>query len=124
MPIYYRNKIYTEEEKEELWIKKLDEQTRYINGIKIDISKDEEDYYRVLADQRILNSKLGYGDNKKDWKKHRYEQERRNLIKQERIEKYKELKAKEQPIKNSKSVKASPHLTPSLNDDIKPNKSF
>ena len=30
MPIYYRNKLYKESEREELWIKKLDENVRYI----------------------------------------------------------------------------------------------
>jgi len=39
LPTYYRNKIYTEEEREELWINKLDKNTRYVCGEKIDISK-------------------------------------------------------------------------------------
>ena len=34
IPIYYRNKIYTEEERERLWIEKLDQEVRYINGEK------------------------------------------------------------------------------------------
>ena len=42
MPIYYRNKIYSEEEREKLWIQKLNSNTRYILGEKIDISKGEE----------------------------------------------------------------------------------
>ena len=32
LPIYYRNKIYTEEEREKLWIEKLDKQERYVLG--------------------------------------------------------------------------------------------
>ena len=36
-PIYYRNKIYTESEREELWIKKLDENIRYIGSNKVKI---------------------------------------------------------------------------------------
>ena len=35
MPIYYRNKIYTENERGELWIKKLDENVRYIGKNKV-----------------------------------------------------------------------------------------
>ena len=39
LPIYYRNKIYTDEEKEKLWLNKLDKQERYVNGTKISIRK-------------------------------------------------------------------------------------
>ena len=39
LPIYYRNKIYSEEEREQLWIEKLDKQERWVNGIRIDVSK-------------------------------------------------------------------------------------
>ena len=34
LPIYYRNKIYAEEEKEKLWIEKLDKKERWIDGEK------------------------------------------------------------------------------------------
>ena len=37
LPIYYRNKIYTEEERQKLWLNKLDKQERYINGTKISV---------------------------------------------------------------------------------------
>jgi len=37
MPIYYRNKLYTEEEREELWLNKLDKEERYVCGVKIRI---------------------------------------------------------------------------------------
>ena len=39
LPIYYRNKIYTDEEKEKLWLNKLDKQERYVNGTKISVKK-------------------------------------------------------------------------------------
>ena len=48
LPIYYRNKIYTDEEKEELWLNKLDKQERYVNGTKISVKNGEELYYKVL----------------------------------------------------------------------------
>ena len=47
LPIYYRNKIYTDEEKEKLWLNKLDKQERYINGTKISVKNGEELYYKV-----------------------------------------------------------------------------
>lgn len=92
MPIYYRNKIYNDEEKEKLWIEKLDKEERWINGIRISIKEGEEIYYKRLAEARIKNKRLGYGDNKIDWNRKRYEQERRNIKKIERDKKVKRKK--------------------------------
>jgi len=79
LPIYYRNQIYTEEEKEKLWLIKLDKEVRYVCGEKVDISKGEEDYYKKLEYYRKKNKRLGYGDDSKNWQLKRYENERRNL---------------------------------------------
>jgi len=79
LPIYYRNKIYNDDEKEKLWLKKLDEQVRYVNGIKIDISKNEINYYKALKEARQKNKRLGFGNDEKNWNLKRYENERRNL---------------------------------------------
>lgn len=81
LPIYYRNHIYNEEEKEKLWIYKLDKEERWVDGIKIDISKGEKIYYSRLKETQKLNTMLGYGDDKIDWKKRKYEEQRRNLKK-------------------------------------------
>lgn len=83
MPIYYRNKIYNDEEKEKLWLEKLDKNERWICGEKIDISKGDEKYYKTLEYYRKRNKELGYGDNSKNWELKRYENERRNLKKLE-----------------------------------------
>ena len=87
LPVYYRNNIYNEEEREKLWIEKLDKDERWVLGEKIDISENEKDYYETLKEARRKNKRLGYGDNEKDWKLKEYEQERRNLKRIERIEK-------------------------------------
>lgn len=87
LPIYFRNMIYTEEEREKLWIEKLDKQERWICGIKFDISKGEEDYFNVLKEYQRKNTRLGYGNGQMNWELKKYERERRNLIVQERIEK-------------------------------------
>jgi hypothetical protein len=73
MPIYWRNKIYSDEEREKLWIEKLDKQERWICGEKVDISKGEETYYKLLEYHRLRNNRLGYGDNTEDWKRKKYE---------------------------------------------------
>ena len=87
LPIYWRNKIYTEEEKEKLWIQRLDKQERWILGQKIDVSKGYEQYNRALKTAQAKNEKLGYASDKKTWQEDKYERERRQMKQQERIEK-------------------------------------
>ncbi|AXH74038.1 MAG: replication initiator protein [Microviridae sp.] len=86
LPVYYRNKIYTEEQREKLWLAKLDKQERWVDGIKTDISKSEKEYYALLAQARERSRRLGYGNGEKNWSKIRYEQERRILMKKRRDE--------------------------------------
>lgn len=60
LPIYYRNKIYSEEEREELWLNKLDEQKRWIKGVQIDVSKNEETYEKARAYYAAIDKRNGY----------------------------------------------------------------
>lgn len=84
LPVYWRNKIYTEEEREKLWIEKLDKLERWVLGQKIDISKGEETYYKALKEAQEKNTRLGYGNDKIDWEKKKYENQRRELKMAER----------------------------------------
>ncbi len=88
LPIYYRNKIYTDEEKEKLWIIKIEKNKRYINGIEIDIKKGEEVYRKRLKQEQKKNERLGYGSNVIRWEEEKYIEERRELIQKEREKKY------------------------------------
>lgn len=76
LPVYYRNKIYTEEEKEKLWLEKIDKGKRFVNGVRVDIrtSRGRDHFYRILGDAQRLNKRLGYGD--RTWKKKKYEASR------------------------------------------------
>lgn len=76
LPVYYRNKIYTEEEREKLWIEKIDKGKRFVNGVKIDIRtrKGRNHYYRALDEAQRLNRMMGYGD--RTWTKKKYEASR------------------------------------------------
>jgi len=85
-PTYWRNKIYTEEEREKLWIEKLNKQERYILGQKIDISRGEELYYKMLKEAQEKNKRLGYGSDQKNWDREEYERERRIIMQKKRIE--------------------------------------
>lgn len=88
MPIYWRNKIYNDEEREKLWIQKLDKQERWVLGKRVDVSKSQEEYYNALLYAQEINKQLGYGrnnDDKTEWNRNIYEQERRKLIQQVRL---------------------------------------
>lgn len=79
LPNYYKNKIYTEEEKEKLWLNKLDEGVIYIMGEKINARNPMEfskclEYYQARAIQ------LG-GMPKENWQKAKY---LRRLIRENR----------------------------------------
>lgn len=79
LPIYYRNKIYTDQEREELWMQMLDKEERYVLGERICIKDGEEDYYNILEYAQTKNKRLGYGDNSKTWKMRDYAKERERL---------------------------------------------
>lgn len=118
MPIYWRNKIYTDEEREKLWLQKLDKQVRFVNGRKIDISKHEEDYYRVLNEERIKNKELGYGDDKINWERRRYENDRRNANFKKRAEKALANQRKKTHHKEMKTAEAEIHSFIRVHNDI------
>lgn len=81
LPIYYRNKIYTEDEREKLWLAKLDKQERFICGQLVSVKDDENEYFRLLEHYRKLNKRIGYGDNSKDWSKANYQKKLYDLRK-------------------------------------------
>lgn len=74
LPIYYRNKIYSEEEKEQLWLHRLDKKERYVMGIKVKVNniEGEREYYSILAEMQKINKRLGYGDDSKMWRREDY----------------------------------------------------
>lgn len=89
IPNYWKNKIYTEQEKEQLWIQKLDKKERWICGERIDLTKPgaEEQYYKLLEWHRERNKILGYGNDKINWTRKKYELQRRILLQELRTEK-------------------------------------
>lgn len=80
LPIYYRNKIYTDEEREMLWLQLLDKNERWVCGVKIDVSKGNENYLKTLKYYRSKNKRLGYGSDEKNWQLEEYEKQRRNFL--------------------------------------------
>lgn len=84
LPIYYRNKLYTEEERQKLWLNMLDKNERWICGEKV-AADNEIEYLSLLEHYRKLNKRLGYGDDSKEWNKEMYIQ---NVDKLKYIKKY------------------------------------
>jgi hypothetical protein len=78
LPIYYRNEIYSDEEREKLWIHRLNKNERYVLGQRIDIRENEDEYKSALREAQKLNEELGYG-GKEDWEKDIYEKQRKGL---------------------------------------------
>lgn len=82
-PIYYRNHIYTDEQREKLWINLLDKNERYVLGTKIDVStlEGEREYFRLLKQAQKYNKRLGYGNDEKHWKKDSYKKSLKKIKK-------------------------------------------
>lgn len=73
MPTYIRNTMYTDEEREKLWIEKLDSGIIYVNGFKIKNTGTKESYDEIrkaLEYARELSVKGGYGNG--DMRKKEY----------------------------------------------------
>lgn len=76
LPIYYRNYLFNEDEREQLWLHKLDEGKRYVNGV---LARDDKEYYNLLNVAREKNYRLGFGNDKINWDIRRYEYQRKKL---------------------------------------------
>lgn len=79
MPIYWRNKIYSEQDRERLWIMKLDKQERWVCGSKIDITNGLKEYWATVMYHRERTEQIGYPSMKKKWKQQEYEEAMRQL---------------------------------------------
>ena len=69
MPRYYRDKIYSDEEKELLWLQKLDKGETWVMGEKCKIDSDE---YKNLLSYYREQAKQIHGDNIGLWKEKQY----------------------------------------------------
>lgn len=87
LPIYWRNKAYTDHEREQLWINKLNKQERFVNGLKIDISKGEQEYWEAVKYARRTSTELGYSDPRIDYDQKEYEHKLREIKQLQRLTK-------------------------------------
>lgn len=88
LPTYYRNKLFTEEEREKLWIDKIEEGIVWIMGQKIRIDNTEE--YEQLLEQARNDAIRLEGYQKEEWDKQKYFKrlERQRKKQQEELRKW------------------------------------
>lgn len=91
LPTYYRNKIYSDEEREKLWLNMLDKDIRYVGGDTIDISINEDEYDKAVKWHRAKSKRMGYGDDSKEWSFEVYKESRDKL---RALKRYNESKRK------------------------------
>lgn len=108
LPIYYRNKAFTEEEREKLWLQRLDKNERWICGQKIK-ADDHDGYWKLINWHRDRNQRLGYGNDEKDWNREQYEIERRNILNEKR----------KQDAINKENIRTQPTMGGNENRSIK-----
>lgn len=72
LPMYYRNHFYNDEQKEQLWLQKINKQERYITGTKYETKTTEQlkIFINALVEAQKDNVKNGYGTCK--WSVEKY----------------------------------------------------
>lgn len=93
--VYWRNQLYTEEEREKLWVHKLDKGVQYIGGEKIR-AEDAENRAKLLKYYQKVNQKLGYG-SPGNWEARAYEEQRRKLKQTLRLKEEEKPRAEPEP---------------------------
>ena len=73
MPMYLKNKIFTEKEREDMWLKRLNKGIRYINGEKYDTTtkKGLHEFMNAIKYAQKTSEKLGNPAN--PWQKKKYQ---------------------------------------------------
>lgn len=86
LPPYYRNKLYTDQQKEQLWIDKLNTNRKTVLGVSLSTSTDYALYTHAIATAQAKNSRLGYLTPKELAKTAEAEQKAREQIQRQRLD--------------------------------------
>ena len=93
LPTYYKNKLYTEEQREEMWRDFMDLEKLSILGSEHSTRTTDKDIIENIIDNaRNRNKALEYGDNSGEWKKKEYNVTRRMMQQVERNKRIEEMK--------------------------------
>lgn len=106
MPTYYKNKIWDDWEREQLWGIRLETGERQVCGEKMIVKtvEDEAEFIKLIDWYRAKSGRLGYGTGQIDYKTKQAENKRRNELWAERQAKLN--KKKEQLIESLKQQQA------------------
>ena len=90
LPVYYRNQLFTEKERELLFIDKIEKGIIYVMGQPV--HRDDEEYYLKLLDEGRKTEQQLYGHNIQNWEQQKYlSRLRRQKKKQKKAEEELEL---------------------------------
>lgn len=92
LPKYYKNKLYTETERELMWREYMDEEKITILGTEYE-QKDKE-LENVIIKSKEINKKLDYGDNTDEWKKKKHYITKEMLESKRQQKKIREIEAR------------------------------
>ncbi|AXH77151.1 MAG: replication initiator protein [Microviridae sp.] len=86
LPKYYRQKIYTEREREALWLEKLEKEKQYVLGEEVSTQGKAYAYLDAIKIARMKNHRLGYGTSRTNTNRKQYEQNMREKIQRKRLD--------------------------------------
>lgn len=113
MPEYFRRKMYSDEEREQLTTQYLNKGIQYIEGVEYPSNLNDSNVNRIMNELREKNRRLGYGDGTKNYERKRMENARRRKIQAER------LKTGNAPRGTSSRLGIAPEGAESINDALK-----
>lgn len=85
LPVYWRNKIYSEAERERLWVHKLDKEERWVCGERHSVKEGDGGYKDAVEYHRRRTEQLGYKSPEFIWKRKEYEEARRRMLHEKRL---------------------------------------
>lgn len=87
LPKYYKNKLYTEEQREEIWRNFMDRQVISITGTEHDLKKiTNRSLETITNNARETNRFMGYGSDNKEWRKKPYNITKNMILQVERLQ--------------------------------------
>lgn len=87
MPKYYKNKLWSDDEREQLWRWQMDEEVEYILGQKVCVKDGGENASKLRKHYDGLNRQLGFRGNEKIEEEERYKEEMRKIRIREKLKK-------------------------------------
>ena len=93
LPTYYKNKLYNEEEREQMWRDFMDKEKITILG-NDHSTRTCKTIDTIKENAQAYNSTMGYGDNSGEWKKKDYNITKKMLKQDERNRRIAEMKSK------------------------------